>query len=493
MSYDLTGLPPAGDDVAAFERDQSPRAFETVVDRLLDSPQYGERWGRHWLDLVRFADTAGETADIPVPLAWHYRNYVIAAFNADEPYDEFLREQIAGDILASTAPRRRYALAAAATGFLAISRRFGFDSENYQHLTIQDTIDTLGQAVLGLSLGCARCHDHKFDPISMSDYYALYGIFDSSRYAFPGSEQKQQVRTMLPLEPPAESLPKWREFDARVAGLATALARLQKPVPKALLRSLHDIDGDFELQAPAAGGSNGVLVPPWLYQGKIAVTLAAQSPFTNAYGRGRVGVSVAGDAGLYRIAQAIYPHRTPENCNVLHMSIDFRTGRREPGTNAAHRFWIGARTSSPAVELLISPDEISLGGGAASERIAGLEAGQWHHLQLDLDLRNRALSGRIETPGHSTVFSGKPFSPSWPGRLDMVVLEAVAGRATDGRASVKVSPVEFDNLAVRETPVPPVSVSGARRHRRPLRARGEPGRGGSRGAVARRGGFRRRL
>ena len=186
---------------------------------MLASPQYGERWGRHWLDLVRYADTAGETADYPVPVAWRYRNWVIDAFNADKPYDEFLREQIAGDILARRGPRELYAGRVTATGYLAISRRFGFDSENYHHLTIQDTIDTLGQTVLGLTLGCARCHAHKFDPVSMDDYYALYGIFESTRYAFPGSEQKQKSRALVPLVPPEESLPKWRDFDARVAWL----------------------------------------------------------------------------------------------------------------------------------------------------------------------------------------------------------------------------------------------------------------------------------
>ena len=166
------------------------------------------------------------------------------------------------------------------TGFLAISRRFGFDSENYHHLTIQDTIDTLGQTVLGLSLGCARCHDHKFDPISMNDYYALYGIFDSSRYAFPGSEQKQQIAcdaAAVAARGIATEVAGVRRPDR--AALALALEKQHQSVPKAVLRSLHDVDGDFELQAPAAGGSNGVLVPPWLYQGKIAVTTEAQSPF----------------------------------------------------------------------------------------------------------------------------------------------------------------------------------------------------------------------
>ena len=118
--------------------------------------------------VVRYADTAGETADYPVPVAWRYRNYVIDAFNQDKPYDQFVREQVAGDILARTAPPGRYAEQVIATGYLAISRRFGFDSENYHHLTLQDTIDNVGQNFLGLTLGCARCHNHKYDSVYVS-------------------------------------------------------------------------------------------------------------------------------------------------------------------------------------------------------------------------------------------------------------------------------------------------------------------------------------
>ncbi len=287
-TFDLTGLPPTPEEVQSFVNDPSPNAVEKVIDRLLNSPAYGEHWGRHWLDVVRYADTAGETADYPVPNAWRYRNYVIESFQNDAPYDEFLREQIAGDILAEQDPGQRYAPRITATGFLAISRRFGFDSENYHHLTIQDTIDTLGQTVLGLGLGCARCHDHKFDAVSTDEYYALYGIFDSSRYPFSGSEQKQQVRSLAPLIPPSNSRENWRNYEARIATLSNRLASLKRPVPVAVLRSLHEIDGDFELQAPASGGSNGVLVSPWSYEGEISVSTAAQSPFKNLYPTGRV-------------------------------------------------------------------------------------------------------------------------------------------------------------------------------------------------------------
>ena len=215
-TYDLTGMPPEPEEVDRFLADPAPDAFTRLVDRLLASPRYGEHWGRHWLDVVRYADTAGDTADYPVPEAWRYRNYVIDSFNADKPYDEFIREQIAGDIMAGQGPPDKYAERVTATGYLALSRRFGFDSENYQHLTIQDAIDTMGQSVLGLTTGCARCHDHKFDPISTQDYYGLYGIFESTRFSFPGSEQKGKYRAMVPLVSAGESRAKWQEMQARL-------------------------------------------------------------------------------------------------------------------------------------------------------------------------------------------------------------------------------------------------------------------------------------
>ncbi len=219
-TFDLTGLPPTPGEVAAFLADASPDAFARVVDRLLASSAYGERWGRHWLDVVRYADTAGETADFPVREAYKYRNYVINSFTQDKPYDEFLREQIAGDILAAAGPRDKFAERVTATGFIAISRRFGFDPQNYQHLTIQDTIDTIGQSMLGLTIGCARCHDHKFDPISSRDYYALYGIFASTNYSFAGSEEKNRPRDMVPLVPPPKAAAAKKAFDEKLAPLA---------------------------------------------------------------------------------------------------------------------------------------------------------------------------------------------------------------------------------------------------------------------------------
>src|SRR5436309_9573 len=183
--------------------------------------------------------------------------------------------------MAGEDPGPSYARYVTATGFIALSRRFGFDSENYHHLTIQDTIDTIGQAILGLTIGCARCHDHKFDPISTRDYYALYGIFESTRYPFPGSEQKPSVRTLAPLLPRAEAEP-LREAHARELGLVESdLEALGAPRPRIVVRTLDDIDGDFEVQAASAGGSLGSLVPPWAFQGHPGVTTQSQSPYTN--------------------------------------------------------------------------------------------------------------------------------------------------------------------------------------------------------------------
>ena len=231
VTYDLTGLPPTAKEVAEFEKDPSPKAFAKVVDRLLASPRYGERWGRHWLDVVRYADTAGENCDMPVDDAWRYRNYVIDAFNADKPFDRFIREQLAGDIIAKTAAKvspARHSELITATGYLAIARRHGHDAQKDHYLTIEDTIDTLGKSFLGLTIACARCHDHKYDPISAKDYYGLYGIFASTRYAYPGSEGNRPITDLVPLLPHGDLAKQVEAWKMRRAELTAKVAALKK-------------------------------------------------------------------------------------------------------------------------------------------------------------------------------------------------------------------------------------------------------------------------
>ena len=200
LYFDLLGLPPTPEEVQAFVEDRSEDAYARLVDRLLASTHYGERWGRYWLDVARYADTAGDNADYPIPEMFRYRDYVIDSFNRDKPFDRFLREQIAGDIMAETAPADAQWDLRVATGFIALSRRFGTEPFQFPHLEIEDTIDTMGRAMLAMTLKCARCHDHKFDPITNRDYYALYGFFASTQYPFSGSEAKKKRLHLVPLK-----------------------------------------------------------------------------------------------------------------------------------------------------------------------------------------------------------------------------------------------------------------------------------------------------
>ena len=216
VTLDLTGLPPTVSEVGAFVHDSASddEALAKVVDVLLQSPSFGERWGRHWLDVARYADSVGKTRNIPFPYAWRYRNYVIDAFNADKPYNEFLAEQVAGDLLNATDKQDReeklIATGLLALGSMDLNER---DSEQFQLDRIDDQMDTLGRATMGLTLGCARCHDHKFDPIAQSDYYAMAGVFASTatlsgqQNRQGGNKQYHQPSLLAKLDMPPSTKP----------------------------------------------------------------------------------------------------------------------------------------------------------------------------------------------------------------------------------------------------------------------------------------------
>ncbi len=239
VSFDLIGLPPELHEVEAFLRDDSPNAYSTVVDRLLASPRYGERWARHWLDVARYADyfdanPKTRTASCELTEAWRYRDWVINAFNQDLPFNDFIVHQIAGDLLPSPTGEDFNAAGLIATTFLSngVWDRGDADKEKIVSDMVDDQIDTIGKAFLGLTLGCARCHDHKFDPVSQEDYYALAGIFYSSHLLKDlGAKGGEYVVNRVPLATKAV-VTVWEAQNQQMESVTKKLTALDKRTPK---------------------------------------------------------------------------------------------------------------------------------------------------------------------------------------------------------------------------------------------------------------------
>jgi cytochrome c553 len=229
-TFDLIGLPPTPEEIDAFVGDGSPDAFARVVDRLLASPHYGERWARHWLDVVRYTDSfdaRGIAGEADIPMAYRYRDWVVKAFNEDLPYDQFIMNQIAGDLLPAKKPQTFNADGLVATGVYVIGEWGTGDADKEKMLTdiVDDQIDVTGKAFLGLTLACARCHDHKFDPIPTEDYYSLAGIFFSSHILpNPGQKTAGSAVLRLPLASPQE-LDKRKQDQTRVAELGQQIEK----------------------------------------------------------------------------------------------------------------------------------------------------------------------------------------------------------------------------------------------------------------------------
>lgn len=236
VTFDLTGLPPTPDEITSFLNDHSQSAFPKVVDRLLNSHAYGERWGRHWLDVARYADSNGLDENIAHGNAWRYRDYVIKAFNQDKPFDQFLVEQLAGDLLEHDYEQERIDHLVA-TGFLSLGPKVlaEGDEAKMEVDIIDEQIDTIGRTFMGLTLGCARCHDHKFDPIRTEDYYALAGIFKSTRtmesFKRIAKWNENEIATSVQLK-------QRKHAEKKIADLKTAIARLVSESNKELKTQL---------------------------------------------------------------------------------------------------------------------------------------------------------------------------------------------------------------------------------------------------------------
>ena len=466
MTFDLTGLPPTPAEIEAFERDlllsHSPtfspatgesekvrkreserRAYEALIERLLATPAYGERWGRHWLDVARYADTAGDGADYPVREAVKYRDWVVNAFNADQPFNEFIREQIAGDLLAAQGPADQYARRITATGFLAIGKRYGYKpSPDYQHLDFADAIDSVGRSLLGLSLGCARCHDHKYDPVSAADFYSLYGIFQSTRWAFPGGEEQKRPSDFPPLVSREEAT---RLDKLKVAELARLDAALAKLKADRVALDGKSIGGgpDLGLELQKLGEPP---TAPWLSSGPNKVLADAQSPFAHIHPVGtrgvRVGTGKANDGIRYVFARPLKAAPGKQ----MHFTVDFRTVA-PTDKSGAYRFYLGRGViASLAVEVSVTAKELALRDGTKWEVIRKLQPGTWHTLRLTLDPAKKTYSGAVGVAGDLTTFADKPLGAHWDGVADTFICDAI------GHVSGPAPERDLDNVGLQETP-----------------------------------------
>ena len=243
VTYDLTGLPPTPDEISAFLAESAPDAFERLVDRLLASPGYGERWGRWWLDLARYADTNGQDENKVMANAWRYRDWVIQAFNRNQPFDQFITHQLAGDLLSTNGvPASEIYGRWTATGFLVLGPKMLAEQDKPKLVMdlVDEQIDVTTRAFLGLTVGCARCHDHKFDPIPARDYYALAGIFKSTRtmtnLAFVSKFNERPVPTDEDPKALALAVEDDRTVDLPVHLRGSHLNLAKDPVPRGFIR-----------------------------------------------------------------------------------------------------------------------------------------------------------------------------------------------------------------------------------------------------------------
>ena len=406
VTLDLTGMVPTPEQIDVYMADDTPNANETIVDRLLASYEHAERYGRHWLDVARYADTAGDGADYPVREAYKYRDWVIRAIHRNKPWDQFLREQIAGDLYAQdlfkqglgdgkTDALEEYSDLVTATGFLAIGKRYGYaPNTDFQHLDFADVIDSIGRSVLGLSIGCARCHDHKYDPISMQDYYGLYGILQSTRWAFPGGEEHKRPANFPPLLPPQQVRQLEEQRDSQLRELDASIQAAQVQRSK-LDPSFHAGGIDLDLEAQEIGK------PPskaWLSAGPNQVTAESQSPFEHIFGQGSRGVRI-GSGTPHEGVRYVFAQKAKLIDKPLFFTIDFRIPKSADGSqdpDGSCRLYLGRGViESTAIECSITKNQFAIKDAGQWKVIGSLETDKWYHLQLKLDPGDMTYSGGI--------------------------------------------------------------------------------------------------
>ena len=359
--YDLTGLPPTPADVQAFLADKAPDAWEKVVDRLLASPHYGERWGRHWLDLVRYAETNSFERDSAKPFVWRYRDYVIRAFNQDKPYDRFIREQLAGDELPNVSPETMIA-----TGYYRLGQYDDepADREQARYDELDDIVATTGQTFLGLTVNCARCHDHKLDPIPQKDYYSLVSFFQGTT----GYGQPAPYNALRPISSEADRIKyavEDRDYRLKLNGVQAQMDAIVKtieadfsPVDKeefktevrrpALLKKrvpakLSQAQFDTYISLAKQRDDMVKSPPPALDQALVVVETGPTAPPTHILLRGNP--HVPGD----EVQPAFLQILAPPQANIVPPATGASSGRR-----LALADWIASRDNKMTARVMVN-------------------------------------------------------------------------------------------------------------------------------------------
>ena len=360
-TFDLTGLPPTPEEVDAFLADKTPEAFAHVVDRLLASPRYGERWGRYWLDVARYGDDAGYIGDNKIKerelvYAFQFRDWVIQSLNADLPYDQFLVAQIAADLL----PHKDNA-PLAALGYLTVGRKF----INHRPEIIDDRIDVVCRGMMGLTVGCARCHNHKFDPIPQEDYYSLYGVLDAS------------VDKDLPIDPKAD--------DKSPDKVMALVDEPKRPNPHVFLRGNENNWGP-EVPRRFLAALSGPDRKPFDGSGRLELApdrVARQSAHGPCAGESRVAASFWRRIGAYA-KRLRHPQRSADPSGAARLSGGPLCSRRVVAEEAA--------SAHHAVERL-SGIEQSVAPGLAADSENALLA-HMNRQRLDFEATARFAAGR---------------------------------------------------------------------------------------------------
>jgi hypothetical protein len=483
VTFDLIGLPPTLAEIDAFLKDTSPKSFEKVVDRLLASPHYGERWARHWLDLVRYAETNGHEYDNDKLAPWRYRDYVIRAFNEDVPYDQFVREHIAGDQLASKRLRKDGAAWESPLG----TTQFWFnevlnsatDSEKSRADDVDNQIDVAGKTFLGLTVACARCHDHKFDPIPTADYYALAGVFRSTDLREAVLDSPERAAKIADLSRRIRELQGQVESKARIPisyrPEDKIFERFEEPsfgkwVTQGAAFGEGTVNGAADSEAAGSDVFAGTLTSPKFKTGKelyLHVRIGGSKGDTTLKERGPLRFTIVADG--YK-GQHIVPDGGPTKWKTLKLTFERErtcyfeiVDRERNGHIVVDEIVFSSLPKPPSDSEPMAKPEIS---SAHREEIAKLEAqvpeSEFAMIAEDRDCRNARLNirGNHKNLGEEVprrflqVIAGEQQPPitSGSGRLHIANWMASADNPLTARVMVnRIWKHHFGNGIVRST------------------------------------------